>query len=219
MNKVLISVEGQTEETFVREVLQPRFEFHLFLQPVVLKTRRVPGRSANRGGHVSYCRIKKELLGLLGDTSARAVTTMYDFYALPHDFPGYATMPRGSGARKVDHLEQSLANDIEDFRFNPYLQIHEFEAMLFSEPESIVNWMNGTDRQLLELSRVRQAFLNPEEINDDPNTSPSHRILEVFPAYEKVIAGSLIVKNIGLNRIRASCPHFDEWMSWLENLL
>jgi len=81
MNKVLISVEGQTEETFLREVLQPHFGVSLFLQPVVLKTRRVPGRPMDRGGSVSYTRVKRELLSLLGDNSAAAVTTMYDLGA------------------------------------------------------------------------------------------------------------------------------------------
>lgn len=218
MKKVLISVEGQTEETFLREVLQPYFRSRLLLQPVVLKTRRVPGRPANKGGHVPYPQIKQELQSLLGDTSAVAVTTMYDFYALPHDFPGYGAMPQGKSIQKIAHLERAWADDIQHRHFQPYLQLHEFEALLFTEPARIVAWMNGAAEQQLALSRIQQAFPNPEEIDDGSNTSPSHRICDVFPAYQKVIAGSLIAMDIGLPAIRNACPHFNDWVNWMERL-
>jgi hypothetical protein len=219
MRKVLVSVEGQTEETFLREVLQQHFGTRLFLQPVVLKTKRVPGRPAHKGGHVSYAKIRRELLALLGDTSAVAVTTMYDLYALPDDFPSCDHVPCGNGAQKVAHLEGALRDDISDPRFYPYIQVHEFEALLFSAPDSIVRWMGGTEDERLMLQRVRQAFPNPEEIDDSPITSPSHRIRDVFSAYEKVTAGSLIAIDIGLPTIRDACPHFAAWVDWLESLV
>ena len=218
MNKVLISVEGQTEETFVGAVLQPHFGEKLLLQPVVLKTRRMPGLPTDKGGHISYARIRRELQRLLGDTSAVAVTTMYDFYALPRDFPGYETLPAGNGAQKVAHLEAAVMKDLAQRRFRPYLQTHEFEAVLFAAPEAIVTWLSGSEKQLLELQRVQQAFPTPEEIDDDPRTSPAHRIREQFPGYQKESAGSLIAMEIGVQRICAACPHFDNWLAWLESL-
>jgi hypothetical protein len=218
MNKVLISVEGQTEETFVGEVLRPYFGMRLMLQPVILKTRRFPGYPAHRGGYVPYARIRRELLALLGDASALAVTTMYDLYALARDFPGYGTVPQGNGAEKVAHLETALIEDIAQQKFHPYLQTHEFEALLFSDPVHIVAWMDGTDTDTLVLRRVLQTFPNPEEIDDDPRTSPSHRIRTLFPAYQKETAGSLIAMDIGLDKIRAACPHFNAWVAWLESL-
>jgi len=118
MKKVLISVEGQTEETFIGEVLRARFTpTQLYLEPVLLKTRQVPGRPADKGGYVPYPRIRREIQALLGDTSAVAVTTMYDLYALPHTFPGYDSLPEGSGAQRVAYLEEALSRDIDDARF------------------------------------------------------------------------------------------------------
>ncbi|MCD4739005.1 MAG: DUF4276 family protein [Anaerolineae bacterium] len=218
MKKVLISVEGQTEETFLQEVLQPYFRSRLFLQPVVLKTRRVPGRPANKGGSVPYPQIKQELQSLLGDGSAIAVTTMYDFYALPHDFPGYGTLPQGKIIQKIARLEMAWADDIPQRRFHPYLQLHEFEALLFADPAQIVTCMNGTAEQQLALSRIRQTFPNPEEIDDGASSSPLHRIYDVFPAYQKVIDGSLIAMAIGLPAMRNACPHFNDWLNWMEHL-
>lgn len=218
MKKVLISVEGQTEETFVGEVLQPHFHLQLILQPVVLKTRRAPGFPANKGGNIPYARIKKELLGLLSDTSAIGVTTMYDFYALPRDFPGYNDLPQEGSTQKVTHLEARLASDVQQRHFHPYLQIHEFEALLFTAPEQIVVWLNGTEKQQLALNRIRQAFPNPEEIDDDPHTSPANRIRSLFPGYQKEIAGALIAMDIGLDKMRMTCPHFAAWVTWLESL-
>jgi hypothetical protein len=219
MRKVLISVEGQTEETFVQAILDPHFSpTQLYLQPVLLKTRHLPGRPAERGGYVSYAKVKREIQALLGDTSA-VVTTMYDLYALPGDFPGLDTQPEGTGAQKVAHLERAFAQDIGGHnRFRPYLQLYEFEALLFSAPEAINNWLDGTDQDLRRLQRVCQEFPNPEEIDDDPHTSPSHRIRRIFPEYEKVLAGSRIAMEIGIDAIRNACPHFSAWMDWLESL-
>ena len=125
--KALISVEGPTEETFVRTLLSPQLQDHgLWLVPIIVKTRPIPGRTASRGGHIPYTRIKKELLGLLEDTSAIAVTTMYDVYALPRDFPGYETGPQSSGSARVSHLEAALGQDIAHLKFFPYLQLYEF---------------------------------------------------------------------------------------------
>jgi hypothetical protein len=218
MRKVLISVEGQTEETFVQAILDPRFPpDRLYLQPVLLKTRHLPGRPADRGGYISYAKVKREIQALLGDTSA-VVTTMYDLYALPGDFPGLDTLPEGTGAQKVAHLERAFAQDIGHNRFRPYLQLYEFEALLFSAPKAINDWLGGTEQQLFRLQRASQAFPNPEEIDDDPQTSPSHRIRRIFPEYEKVLAGSHIAMEIGIDTIRNACPHFSTWVDWLENL-
>ena len=219
MKRVHISVEGQTEETFIRDVLQPYFDpIGLYLTPVLLKTRRVSGRPTDKGGYVPYSKVKREILALLGDTSAAAVTTMYDLYALPESFPGLETLPEGIGIHKAEHLEAALSQDIGSPRFHPYIQLHEFEALLFTSPEHICTWLSGTDRNLLDLRRIRQKFPNPEEIDDDPDCSPSHRIRSVFPEYEKNLTGSLIAIDIGLDAIREACKHFDAWIALLEEI-
>jgi hypothetical protein len=219
MRNVLISVEGQTEETFVTEVLRPYFtSLGSFIIPILLKTRRLPGRPADRGGYLTYPKVKRELLSLLGDTSAVAVTTMYDFYKLPDSFPGHSSLPQGSGRQRVQHLEMHLREDIEDPRFRPYLQLHEFEALLFVDRQKTTEWLLGDDQQLNQLHRIGQAFSNPEEIDEGEQTAPSKRLKRIFPTYEKEADGPLITLDIGLSPLREACPHFDEWITWLEQV-
>jgi hypothetical protein len=219
MTKVLISVEGQTEETVVRDVLVPMLApQNVYLFPVLLKTKRVPGGSDFKGGYVPYNRMRKVLENLLGDTSAAAVTTMYDYYALPRDFPGLTTCHENSGVAQAECLEAALLETIGHRRFRPFLQVHEFEALLFAGPEHICRAMGGTEVEILQLRRIRQGFPSAEEINDDPQTSPAHRIHDLFPQYNKVLHGPQIVRDIGLDTIRAACPHFDTWLDWLESL-
>jgi len=219
MRRVLISVEGQTEETFVTEVLRPHLMLRgLTLLPVVLKTRHLPGRSAEKGGSVPYPRIRRELLGLLRDSSAVAVTTMYDFYALPRDFPGYVTLPVGSGAQRVAHLEAALREDLANRRFYPYLQLHEFESLLFADVEKTHTALLGNRQQLEALRAITREFPAPEDIDEGRTTAPSKRLQAVFPAYQKVSDGPSITLEIGLERLRAACPHFNTWLTWLEML-
>ncbi len=221
MNKVFISVEGQTEETFVNEILAPYFApRNLYLTPVLLKTRRMPNAPDFRGGILTYNRTKKELQRLLGDSSITAVTTMYDFYGLPNNYPGLDTLPRDVSTDEiVQHLEQSFSNDIGDPRFHPYFQLHEFEAFLFVDPEKTNDLLFGDDSELQELRNICSRFSSPEEIDDGVNSAPSKRIERIYPRYQKVLEGPLVVQGVGLEKIRAVCSHFDKWLSWLESLV
>ncbi|MEA2008456.1 MAG: DUF4276 family protein, partial [Chloroflexota bacterium] len=128
-------------------------------------------------------------------------------------------VPNSAGADKVAHLEQFLQDDIDDRRFRPYLQLHEFESFLFVDVESTVDWFRGNERTLQALENIRRQFSSPEEIDDDPNSAPSKRIGRVFPEYQKVLDGPLITIEIGLEKLRASCAHFNAWLTWLESLV
>jgi len=215
MKLVYISVEGQTEETFVREVLSPHLA-KLTLKPILLKTNEAD--SSKKGGFPKYSQVKKHLQGLLRDPRALAVATMYDLYALPKDFPGVATKPNGTGYDKVSHLEQAFKQDRSDSRFRPYLQLHEFEALLFVIPEITAQKLNLSKIETKKLVTIRDNFNSPEDINDNATTCPSARILTIKKDYQKVSDGSRITKYTGLEAIRQSCPHFNEWLTWLESL-
>jgi hypothetical protein len=215
MPKVFILAEGQTEETFVQAVLSPALQ-PLWLVPVIVKTRRAAGGSAHRGGYVTYARLKAEVQRLLGDTSAAAVTTMLDLYALPRDFPGLGT--EAGGARKAQKAEEAFAKDIAHERFHPYLQLHEFEALFFAQVEVTNTILAGNARQSQHLADVRYAFPSPEDIDDGTDTAPSKRILKIYPDYDKVLHGPQIVQKIGLQVAREACAHFGAWVTWLESL-
>lgn len=219
MRRVLMSVEGQTEETFVREVLQPHlWSCGLHPVPVLVATKRVKVGPQFKGGLVSYQQARRDILNLLGDSAAAAVTTMYDLYRLPDDFPGYATRPAHDCYAKVAHLETELAKDIDNRRFRAYMQLHEFEALLFVAPQQTAMCFPDGDRHLSDLEAIRQRYGSPEEINDGPNTAPSVRVLSLFPTYQKPLHGPLAVLEVGLGAIRKQCRHFDAWLSWLETL-
>ncbi|MEI7846987.1 MAG: DUF4276 family protein [Chloroflexota bacterium] len=218
MTQVFISVEGQTEETFVREVLASHLEHYgIYTTAIILTTSRTIAGIKRKGGIIPYFKAQHEITNLLRNTKIDAVTTMYDLYKLQTDFPGYATVPAGNCFTKTAYLEAEFKKAIDNPRFRPYLQVHEFEAFLFVDPTITAGLFPGTNN-LKELLAIKQKFNSSEEINDGETTAPSKRILHLFPNYQKVTDGSLVVKNVGLEKIRAECRHFDEWLTWLEQL-
>lgn len=218
MKRAHILVEGQTEETFVRKLLQPHLgAYHLHLEPKLAETKRIRGGGSYKGGIVSYGKVRFDIQRLLGDTSAVIVTTMIDFYGLAgKGFPGWATMT-GSCYEKVRHVETALRQDIDHPRFLPYLALHEYEALLFCQTSAIVS-ETGTDNLAAQrkLEAVRSHYGSPEEINLE--MPPSKRIEAVIPEYTKVVAGVLIALEIGLMPMRQQCPHFDAWLQTLEQI-
>jgi hypothetical protein len=218
MNRVLISVEGQTEETFVREILVNHLQHHnVYPIPVVVATKIVKQGHKFKGGITTYSHARNDILKLLKDKNAAAVTTMYDLYQLPSDFPGYSTRPAGDCFLKAAYLENEFQREIADERFKPYLQVHEYEAFLFVAPEITARVLSGRDR-LRELRQISASFNSPEEINDGMDSAPSKRILHLYPNYQKPLDGALVVLEVGIDSIRTKCRHFNEWLSWLEGL-
>lgn len=216
MKRVLVLVEGQTEERFVKEVLGSHlFSFAVDITAVILKTSESP---RGRGGVSNYAKIRGDVLRLLRDTSVTAVTTMLDYYGLPNDFRGKDTLTASAlPYERVEHLEKAFAGDIDDPRFLPFLMLHEFEALLFADIEKLLEVIPGVSQHarktLLQLTEQP-----PEAINDNENTHPARRIQQCIPGYSKVLHGVLAVQRIGLEIIRQKCPHFNSWLSKLEAL-
>lgn len=218
MKRVHVLVEGQTEEAFVGRSLRPHFEpLGLFLNPIVLSTKRVKAGGKFRGGVTRYEQVRRETHLLLRDSAVTAVTTMLDFYGLPDDFPGKASLPPRSCYERVAYLEGAFRNDIDDPRFLPYLSLHEFEALLLAAPEEIEQAV-AVGPVAGSLADEVAGFPSPEEVNDGPDTHPAARIARYFPDYGKVRHGPIVAERIGLAAIRARCPHFDGWLRRLEAL-
>ena len=144
-----------------------------------------------------------------------AVTSLVDFYGF-----------RGKGDWTVEELEQHLGQEIQNTvsrpwderRVIPYIQRHEFEGLLFSDVRVFSTLAYATVPVLAEFAAIRARFTSPEDINDNPNTAPSQRIKNVMPEYQKVVAGPLIARETGLDKIRAECPRFAAWLARLESL-
>ncbi len=219
MVRVHVLVEGQTEETFVKSVLQPHFnpqEIYLF--------PRLIGKPGHKGGVGEYPRARRDILAALKQEVACACTTMVDYYAMPNSWPNREAASQKPFAEKPVAIEQAILADVsaelgEGFnraRLIPYVQMHEFEALLFSDPKRLADGLELPDDAAVR--GITDQFHCPEEINDNPQTAPSKRIVGLNARYSKVTHGILISQNIGLNVLRVQCPHFNGWIEKLEAL-
>jgi hypothetical protein len=146
------------------------------------------------------------------DDSQAFCTTFFDFYGLPEDFPGKAealALPNIEDKRRMvgDKLVEQLTRHIGDKamrRFIPYVQMYEFEGLLFSKPEAIAAEI-GEAGLSAQFERIRNAFDSPEHVNNSQETAPGKRIKGLFNQYDKVIHGSLVALEIGIAAMREEC--------------
>jgi hypothetical protein len=218
VTRIKIIVEGQTEESFVEKVLAPAlYPREIYLTPILLG---VPG---HKGGNVNYARVKKDILLHLRQDRTAYCSTMLDLYGLGEGFPGVPPPPHHPGAVKAVTREQAIYEDIlasapeerPDLRFVPYLQVHEYEGLLFSDPDAFARALRQQTLSM-HLHQIRNAFPTPEDINDDPQLAPSKRVLAAYPPYRKVIEGTIAAQEVGITTMRQQCPHFHQWVSRLE---
>ena len=224
MNEIVAIVEGQTEQPFVRDVLAEHLGGRGMSIWAVL-----PGRSRRKGGVKKWKTARGDIIRTLRE--GRYCTTMFDFYALPEDWPGRkeaATLP---WEERGEHVEQAISNEIaaaygESFdrrQFVPYVQVHEFEALLFSNITELARSCEAVSDHPSETLRQRlQAVLdeaaNPEAIDDGHDTCPSRRILRVVRGYRKATLGPIIAGRIGIETLRGACLHFASWLERLEKV-
>jgi hypothetical protein len=227
VTRLNILVEGQTEEAFIRDVVAP----HLNSRSVFVNCRRVETSRRKekptgqtivfRGGIVNYGKLRNDVLKWLKEDSEAFVTTMIDLYALPPDFPGLGeARARIDPHDRIAALEQFFREDIAYRKFIPYLQLHEYEALLFSDVaviDAALSLYNGRSR-VAELQQIRDQFVTPEHINEGITTAPSKQLQRIFPGYDKLFFGPLIAATIGLPKLRGQCPHFAQWVARLESL-
>lgn len=214
MIRVHVVVEGQTEETFVRDLLYDHFQARgVFLNPILLRTS-----AQGRGGVVSYAKVRPQIVRQCRQDSSAVVTTMIDVYRLPGDFPGSQACVATDIYAKVCCLEQALADDVNCRNFIPNLSVHEFEALLFSDLDQFSAWFDKAAMKRLRAQIPKDR--TPEEINDGLQTAPSKRILAALASdgYQKTLHGPLIAMDIGLESMRQRCPHFHAWLKQLEAL-
>ena len=229
MARLLVHVEGQTEEDFVNEVLCA----HLVNQGYESVGARIVGNNRlrhRRRGIRGWPSVRKDIINHLRHDSECIATTMVDFYGLPQlgdgAWPGRASATGQSTKNKASRVEKALLTDIAEAmggnfdpkRFVPFVMMHEFEGLLFSDCAAFGRGI-GQPRLEPKFQRVRDEFTTPEDINDSPVSAPSKRIENLVPGYEKPLLGTLAVLEIGLDIIRTECPHFAAWLDKLESLV
>jgi hypothetical protein len=210
MIRVCIVCEGQTEVEFVNSCLSP----YLIGNNVNAYPSLLRAPSGNhRGGRVTVERLVKFASHEYHFTDR--ITTLVDFY-------GFQDRNGRNRAQLEADIRAAIAARTTGYdpRFVlPYVQMHEFEGLLFSDPAAF-EWVEGgwSHKAKDELTTVARAFPNPESINDSPDTAPSKRILKIFPegTYSKTEHGPLIAESIGIEAIRKNCPAFSEWVGHLQ---
>ena len=229
MVRLLVHVEGPTEETFINEVLGP----HLYERGFEMVAPRLLGNArlrSRRGGIKGWDSARQDILRHLRQDRQRYSTTMVDYYALPQDgtraWPGRKEAQCLPFARKANTVQDALSADIAEQmgpgfhpnRFIPFVMMHEFEGLLFSDCAKFAAAIARPDLAP-KLQRIRDQFRTPEEINDSPITAPSKRVLDLVPNYQKPLMGTFAALEIGLDGIRRECPFFDSWVTTLEKLV
>lgn len=213
--RVHLLVEGQTEETIARDVLEPYLTASGFLvTSSILTTKRPASGRAHRGGVTSWAKLEREIRILLRDTSLTTLTTVIDYYGFPSDAPGMTTRPAADAVARVQHVERALTTVIGDHRFLPHLTLHESETWVFAAAEQLGD-LYGDPTLASRLRADVQAAGGPELVNDGPTTAPSKRLLSYRPDYAKTVAGPAVIAELGIARLRSQCPHLDRWLSTL----
>lgn len=213
MKTIFIYCEGQTEESFVNEVLYPYFsKMDIYVCPIIHKTKRTPARSF-KGGVKDYKPIKDELIKLCNNPNV-LVTTMFDYYGMPKDTPSIDHCDTDL-YKRIEYIEQRITDDIgcNNLIFN--LIVHEFEGLLFSDTEAFN--IIADDKAIKKLQTMREEAETPEHINNSVNTAPSKRIERVIQNYSKVRQGIIVAKNIGIDTMLSECKHFSDWINTIKN--
>lgn len=219
MTRLLILVEGQSEEIFVKQTLAPYLaQYGVYLQaPIILWTKRLSAGGGQRGGASHWEQIRKNIKPLLSDADAW-VTTLLDFYGLPADVPGQQTALAQTDRRQaVFDLQQELAKQFQHPRFIPFLALHEFEAWLFAAPQVVAEHF-GKSSVAQTLEQVVAEAGEPELINHGKATHPKARLNALNVGYKETADGAILMQKIGIETIRRACPHFDNWLQKLQNL-
>ncbi len=219
MIRLKILVEGQTEELFIRNILAPyllAFNIHCLPTPIVTGVH--PSGKKHVGGVTSWGKVRNNLNNALADKTA-FVSTMLDFYRFPSDIPNYPAANSGTALQRVLAIEVAM-QDCFAFaraRFIPFLTLHEFEALLFSNPALIAAHFGETaSKQTLLISELSQLG-NPEDINHGEQTHPAAR-LKALGAYGKVRDGVTLAGKVGIEAMLEKCPHFATWVNQLKTL-
>jgi len=211
MKRVIIICEGETEREFCKNVLAPHLFHHdIFIQPPLIKR--------SMGGIVRWSILKKEIETHLLEPNV-IVSTLIDYYGLyqKYNFPSWSEGEKivDKNAR-MDFLETAMKEDISDtirHRYIPYLQLHEFEGLLFNDIQHFYDQVPKAE--LVGLAELKQTFAdytNPEMINNNKETSPSQRLKRIIKGYNKPLYGHYFAEAIGIDQIRAKSPRFNQWV-------
>lgn len=215
MNRLIIIVEGDTEKEFIDRVLSP------YLYSKGLQSISSFKIKHTKGGLVKYQHLKTDLIKCVYESNV-IISTLIDYYALPEDFPKYEESKRIINKNeRLLYLEKAITEDVEneqDKRFPnllPYIQLHEFEALVFSSIDGLRSLFSDEEADFIEIQDIINKHSNPEDINNNILTAPSKRLENTIRGYNKVVDGIMIIEEIGIETILSKCPRFNCWVQRL----
>lgn len=211
MRGIYILVEGATEEEFVNNCLRPYLnQYGIYdVRAILMQTS-----SGFKGGDVSYSRYKRNVQLLLKREQDIIVTSLIDFYKLKTDFPKYnESLIILDKIKRVDFLENAISIDINDNRMVPYIQLHEFEGLLFSNHLVFDYIPNISAANLRKLRDATLEHDNPELLNDGFETAPSKRLIKLIPGYQKALHGPIMADELTVDVIKGKCVRFNSWLN------
>lgn len=219
MIRLNITAEGFSEERFVTDILRPHLlNFNVYAEVRKVLTNR---KLRKRGGIVGYHKFKNDVSQWFKECPDVYHTTFIDLYGLSNDFPGHTATAHLQPYQRVSKMEKMLYDDLAFNKFIPYIQLHEYEALMYANTVVMQEWLSLYNKLPVDcFTKIRDSMpdANPELINESPETAPSKRILKLCDTYDKVDDGILILKEIGLNTLRSECKHFNVWLTTLESL-
>ncbi|MEZ9317970.1 DUF4276 family protein [Vibrio lentus] len=219
--EVIAIVEGKTEQVFIEMVLAP----YLAMKNIFVSATQIT-KPGQKGGDVRFVRAKQDIGNHLKQRGDTFVTTFIDYYGTK-EWPGLDTLaPAQTPAQISEHLHQATKQAVNELfgghrseeRFIPYVAMHEFEALLFSDSEVLSTEMNiGLD----VVEAVLTECGEPEYINNGPETAPSKRLDKWAPygKFAKTTTGIAIAQRISIQKMREMCPLFNGWLEQLETKL
>jgi hypothetical protein len=217
MKRLHCIVEGQTEVAVFTSLLTP-----YILEKTGAYCLFTPVKHTG-GGIVKFSKILPELREHLKEK--KIVATYFDYYGIHenHNFRNYheAKVNQTNAKIGVELLEKGMFEALVEKGINtryfiPYIQLHEFEALLFSSTKSF-ELVYDNDNITEEIQKINSRYPNPEDINDSPNTAPSKRIIKIVEkhrtSYEKVIDGEDLATLTSIDTIMEKCPRFKKWIT------
>jgi hypothetical protein len=223
MKTLFIVVEGETEERFLRTVLYNDFitqGIHIEAQQWLTNRKLGIG-----GGGSNFDLIENHLRRLMARYQHDKdvfISVMVDLYAFPkggNTVYDDEVSRQQNGKNKALLLQDKMQERMAYRNFIPYVQLHEYEALLLSKPEALLAFYTDKAAEIDGLKSEVDG-MKPEEINETPEGAPSKRIIKYLPRYEKqkTTAGVSTAEKIGLPHLRANCPHFNDWVTKLESI-
>ena len=229
MNKHLtveVVVEGPTENLFIKNVLAPYWALRgIFISSPKIRTR-IDERSGKvfTGGDIRFPRVAKQVGNFLKQRQNIIVASFVDYYGIK-DWPSLETINQNHSPRDIarilnqaalEYIQQNYPETCPQNRYFPYIAVHEFEALLFSNASIMSKHLHIPSKKIED---VIQECGNPESINNGSETAPSKRLDKwTNGQYGKTTTGISIAEEIGIESMRQQCPLFDEWLTSIEQL-